>query len=70
LARSARIQQPSVHATGDAQVAPGDFSQAYVGDETDTSPYPDPSLRGISTEAYVRNMGVLIRALSLDASSR
>jgi len=55
---------------GTSQVAPGDFSQAYVGDETDTSPYPDPNLRGISTEAYVRNMGVLIRALSLDASSR
>jgi len=44
----------------------GDFSQTYVGDETDTSPFPDPKLMGISIEAYVRNMGVLIRAL--DAS--
>ena len=42
---------------------PGDFSQTYVGDDTDTSPYPDPKLMGISVEAYVRNMGVLIRAL-------
>jgi PelA/Pel-15E family pectate lyase len=42
---------------------PGDYSQTYVGDETDTSPYPDPKLIGISVEAYVRNMGVLIRAL-------
>ena len=45
---------------------PGDYSQTYVGDETDTSPYPDPKLMGISIEAYVRNMGILIRAL--DAS--
>jgi PelA/Pel-15E family pectate lyase len=42
---------------------PGDFSQTYVGDQTDTSPYPDPKLMGISVEAYIRNMGVLIRAL-------
>lgn len=41
----------------------GDFSQTYVGDETDTSPFPDPKLMGISIDAYVRNMGVLIRAL-------
>jgi hypothetical protein len=42
---------------------PGDFSQTHVGDETDTSPYPDAKLMGISVEAYIRNMGVLIRAL-------
>jgi len=42
---------------------PGDYSQTYVGDETDTSPFPDPSLMGISIEAYIRNIGVLIRAL-------
>jgi hypothetical protein len=42
---------------------PGDYSQTYVGDETDTSPYPDPKLMGISVDAYIRNMGVLIRAL-------
>ncbi len=41
----------------------GDFSQTYVGDETDTSPYPDPKLMGISIDAYIRNMGTLIRAL-------
>jgi PelA/Pel-15E family pectate lyase len=44
----------------------GDFSQTYVGDESDTSPFPDPKLMGISIDAYVRNIGVLIRAL--DAS--
>jgi hypothetical protein len=42
----------------------GDFSQTHVGDETDTSPYPDDTLRGISTAAYIRNMSVLIRALA------
>jgi hypothetical protein len=41
----------------------GDFSQTHVGDDTDTSPYPDATLMGISVEAYIRNMGVLIRAL-------
>jgi hypothetical protein len=42
---------------------PGDFARAHVGDEYDTSPYPDDKLMGISIEAYVRNMSVLIRAL-------
>jgi PelA/Pel-15E family pectate lyase len=44
--------------------APGDFSMTHVGDEWDTSPYPDPKLMGISVEAYVRNMGVLIRQVA------
>ena len=50
---------------GDGSKAPqpGDFSQTHVGDDTDTSPYPDPKLMGISIEAYVRNMGILIKAL-------
>ena len=48
---------------GSLQRAEGDFSQTYVGDDTDTSPYPDPNLRGISTAAFVRNMSVLIRGL-------
>jgi hypothetical protein len=49
---------------GSAEVTPGDFSQTYAGDVTDTSPYPDEALRGISTAAYVTNMGVLIRAVA------
>jgi hypothetical protein len=48
---------------GSKEPQPGDYSQTYVGDETDTSPYPDPKLMGISVEAYVRNMSVLIGAL-------
>ena len=42
---------------------PGDYSQTNVGDETDTSPFPDAKLMGISIAAYIRNMGALIRAL-------
>jgi hypothetical protein len=48
---------------GSKTVPSGDFSQTYVGDVTDTSPFPDPRLTGISIDAYVRNMGILIRAL-------
>ncbi len=46
-------------------VAPGDFAEKHVGDTFDTSPFPDPSLMGISVDAYIRNMGVLIRALGV-----
>jgi hypothetical protein len=48
---------------GSPQRTEGDFSGTYVGDETDTSPYPDPNIRGISTAAFVRNMSMLIRGL-------
>jgi hypothetical protein len=51
--REARATPPTV--------TPGSFSQTYVGDRTDTSPYPDETLMGISTESYIRNMSVLIR---------
>jgi PelA/Pel-15E family pectate lyase len=48
---------------GSTKVMPGDFSTTHVGDESDTSPFRDEKLMGISTAAYIRNMGVLIRAL-------
>ena len=48
---------------GSKTPVPGDYSQTHVGDETDTSPFPDDKLMGISIDAYIRNMGVLIRAL-------
>ena len=48
---------------GSTTVAPGNFSQTQVGDDTDTSPFRDDALVGISTSEYVRNMGILIRAL-------
>jgi hypothetical protein len=49
---------------GSMTIAPGDFASTHVGDETDTSPFPDPKLMGISTDAYIRNMGVLIRQVA------
>jgi hypothetical protein len=55
---------------GARTVAPGDFRSTYVGDETDTSPYPDPSPRlGISTAAYIDNMNVLIAVIRASAES-
>jgi hypothetical protein len=48
---------------GPATKVPGNFSTTMVGDSTDTSPFRDEKLRGVSTTAYIRNMGVLIRAL-------
>jgi hypothetical protein len=52
---------------GTREVAPGDYGQTYVGDETDTSPFPDEKLVGISTAAYIRHMSALIRALDAPA---
>jgi hypothetical protein len=48
---------------GSPTPAPGDFSQTHVGDESDTSPFPDATIVGISTAAYIRNMSALIHAL-------
>jgi hypothetical protein len=41
----------------------GDFSQTHVGDASDTSPFPNTTVQGISTTTYIRRMSVLIRAL-------
>jgi PelA/Pel-15E family pectate lyase len=48
---------------GSTQPAAGDFARTHVGDDTDTSPFPDETLTGISTAAYIRNMSVLLRSL-------
>ena len=53
----------SYRGDGSTKVPSADFSQTHVGDETDTSPFPDDKIVGISTEAYIRNMSVLIRSL-------
>jgi PelA/Pel-15E family pectate lyase len=50
---------------GSKDPAPGDFSQTQVGDQADTSPFRDETLKGISTSAFIRNMGVLIQALGV-----
>jgi PelA/Pel-15E family pectate lyase len=41
--------------------AQGDFGSTYVGDDTDTSPYPDNKTTAISTQEYLRNMNILIQ---------
>jgi hypothetical protein len=49
---------------GSRRPAPGDYGTTQVGDETDTSPYPDPDPAvGISTATYIANMARLIGAL-------
>jgi PelA/Pel-15E family pectate lyase len=50
---------------GSPEPAAGDFSQSHVGDETDTSPFPDDKVTGISTTAYQRHMAVLLRAVDV-----
>ena len=54
---------------GSPKAVPGDFSTAHVGDDSDTSPFRDDKLMGISTAAYIRNMGMLIRALDASGPS-
>ncbi len=48
---------------GSSVIAPGDYSTTLAGDRTDTSPHPDatPAI-GVSTQAFIDNMAVLIRA--------
>jgi PelA/Pel-15E family pectate lyase len=62
---SAPLEYTSHPYRGDGadKVASGDFSTAHVGDDSDTSPFRDDKLTGISTAGYIRNMGILIRAL-------
>ena len=48
---------------GPATAPAGFVAGGHVGDEWDTSPYPDPKLMGISVESYIRNMSTLIRAI-------
>jgi hypothetical protein len=47
----------------------GDFSQTHVGDTSDTSPFPNTTVQGISTTTYIRRMSVLIRALETSRSA-
>lgn len=39
------------------------YAQTMVGDAYDTSPYENHEVKGISTQAYIQNMTILIRAL-------
>jgi PelA/Pel-15E family pectate lyase len=50
--------------TPDKQPVAGDFATGYVGDHTDTSPFPDTAnTPSISTQEYLRNMNLLIESL-------
>ena len=60
--RGARVHQQSVQGPAPAG-APGDFATTHVGDEWDTSPFPNTTVQGISTATYIRRMTTLIKAL-------
>jgi PelA/Pel-15E family pectate lyase len=52
---------------GSKTVPAGDFAGTHVGDDTDTSPYNDTAKTvSISTQEYLRNMNILIRAVAKD----
>ena len=54
---------------GSKQITAGDFAETYVGDDSDTSPFtPTNPPASISTQEYLRNMNVLIRAIGDDAN--
>ncbi|MET0535399.1 MAG: pectate lyase [Steroidobacter sp.] len=49
---------------GAKESSKGDFATTQVGDDSDTSPYPDPNpVSGISTAEYMKQMNVLIQSL-------
>jgi len=52
---------------GPATPTPGDYATTHVGDAYDTSPYPTAApVMGISTSAFIKNMGLLIGQLDAD----
>jgi PelA/Pel-15E family pectate lyase len=43
------------------------YPETYVGDYTDTSPYPNSEpVVGVATDVFVKNMGILIRSVAAD----
>ncbi len=40
------------------------YSQTMAGDAYDTSPYENRDVKGISTQAYIQNMSILLRSLN------
>ena len=39
------------------------YAQQMVGDEFDTSPYPNQQVKGVSTRTYIWNMVILINSI-------
>ena len=63
LIKHVSISNPYI-GDGVKQELTDEFASTDVGDETDTSPYRDPSDQGyISTSIYIRNMNILISYL-------
>jgi PelA/Pel-15E family pectate lyase len=54
---------------GPATRPAGDYSTTHVGDDSDTSPFPNTTVTGISTAVYIRRMTVLIKALEAARSA-
>jgi PelA/Pel-15E family pectate lyase len=70
---AAPLPQTSHPYRGPAKKEParGDFASTYVGDETDTSPFPPASeTLSISTAEYLRNMNILIQSLAREQPSQ
>lgn len=64
LAKHAMISNPYI-GDGQKQESTGQYSETFVGDETDTSPYRDLSDQEyISTGEYIQNMKLLIAFLN------
>ena len=68
LSKHAYISNPYI-GEGQNQEQTDKYASTRVGDETDTSPYPDPSDNlYISTGTYIRNMNLLISFIKSDNS--
>ena len=69
MVKHASISHPYI-GDGQKQELTDEFASANVGDETDTSPYRDPSDQDyISTGEYIRNMNLLISYLRVNKTS-
>jgi PelA/Pel-15E family pectate lyase len=68
LVKHARISHPYI-GDGQNQEPTDKYASTNVGDETDTSPYPDPSDQDyISTSEYINNMNILINYIQSSKS--
>jgi PelA/Pel-15E family pectate lyase len=63
LVKHAMISHPYI-GDGEKKELTNDFASTYVGDETDTSPFRDPSDQlYVSTAEYIRNMHLLMKSI-------
>jgi PelA/Pel-15E family pectate lyase len=65
-----RLTSHPYRGDGPRRITPGDFSESWVGDEFDTSPFfPAQPEVGISTSQFVNNMAELARSVAARDSS-